>query len=149
MVTNTGLHRRIMFGALLPGLALGAIGRRRKQKDLKEVLQDSFVFGIGNLIPVVGQALWFSSITGWGNKSNFAGLHGQFIQGMTDVVSDIIGNRVSYKTLPSMIRTIEQLSGIPDWPLKVTERLFRETYIDGGSLSGKTLMESLTGPQME
>jgi len=143
------IYRKLVFGAMLPGIALGAIGRRRPQRDVKELLQDAILMGIGNLIPVVGNALWFGAVMGFEGKSSFAGLHGQLIESLTKTVSSIIKMDADFSDIKSAKRALELVSGIPDWPLRFAENLYSDIYIEGGKLNGKSLLDALRGRPIE
>jgi len=145
VVRNKALWRKIAFGALLPGLALGTIARRRPQKNLKEVLYDAFVMGIGNTVPVIGQALWFTAVLGYGGAENYSGIYGQLVSNINDTISRLIKGKADFRTVQAARRTATLLAGVPEWPFRVTERLFDNIVIDGGDLNGKTLREALIG----
>lgn len=77
---------RLSAGALLPGLALGMLSRRRLQESKEEVLRDAFVGGIISTIPIIGQAIWMSAVFGMGRE------------GKTDVGSvweDVVGKTIT------------------------------------------------------
>jgi len=144
--TNKDIWRKIAVGGLLPGIALGAIGRRRPQKNMEELLKDSFFMGLGNLVPVLGQMLWASAILGWGSKGgNFGGIYADFMGNVTDTITGIIGQKPAWDTVKSARRTITLLSGFPDWPVRVLEKLYGNIVIDGGKFNGKTLREATLG----
>ena len=145
LLSNGSLYRKILFGAMLPGIALGAIGRRRRQENMSELLQDAIVMGIGNLIPVIGNIIWFRAITGFEGKASFAGIHGQLIKSMTDVISNVTNLEVDFTTIRSSMTALELLTGIPDWPLKVTRELYKDIYIEKGKFDGQSLFEAAFG----
>jgi len=84
-------------------------------------------------------------VMGWESKNNFAGLYGQFLQSANDAILGITGEQPSYKTISSTIRVVEQLTGIPDWPVKVTGRLWEDLYIDGGKFDNQSVKQALFG----
>ena len=149
IATTKKVYRKVLFGAMLPGMALGALGRRRPQKNLEEVLQDMFVLGIGNQIPILGQAIWFNAVMGYGDTTGaFAGIHGQFLGELTKTLNNITatdGKANAFRSIKSARRIGEALIGVPDWPIRVTEDMFKKFYIEGGSMDGKTLWEAARG----
>ena len=136
IVGNKAIWRKLAFGALLPGLALGAIARRRPQRDLEEVLSDSFVMGLASVVPVVGQGLWLSAVLGWGESGrDFSGIYGRFMKDTTAALSDVIQGEFDVSTLKSARRSMTLILGVPDAPIRVLEKLFE----------GKGAAESLLG----
>ena len=113
---------------------------------MEELLKDSFFMGLGNLVPVLGQMLWASAILGWGSKGgNFGGIYADFMGNVTDTITGIIGQKPAWDTVKSARRTITLLSGFPDWPVRVLEKLYGNIVIDGGKFNGKTLREATLG----
>jgi len=151
VLSNGGLYRKIVFGAFLPGLALGAIGRRRPQKNLEEVLTDAILMGLCNLIPVAGNILWFGAITGFEGKSSFAGMHGQLMKSITDFITKAnpYNEKPLFTSIPDAMRAVELMTGIPDFPIKVTSKILEEIYIEGGKFDGKTVWEAMRGSRMD
>jgi len=144
--SNREIWRKIAIGGLLPGVALGFIGRRRPQRNMEELLKDAFFMGLGNLVPVMGQMLWASAILGWGSKGgSFGGIYADFMGNVTDTITGIIGQKPAWDTVKSARRTITLLSGFPDWPVRVLEKLYGNIVIDGGKFNGKTLREATLG----
>lgn len=136
IVGNKAIWRKLAFGALLPGLALGAIARRRPQRDLEEVLSDSFIMGLASVVPVVGQGLWLSAVLGWGESGrDFSGIYGRFMKDTTAALSDVIQGEFDVSTLKSARRSMTLILGVPDAPIRVLEKLFE----------GKGAAESLLG----
>lgn len=136
IVGNKAIWRKLAFGALLPGLALGAIARRRPQRDLEEVLSDSFIMGLASVVPVVGQGLWLSAVLGWGESGrDFSGIYGRFMKDTTAALSDVIQGEFDVSTLKSARRSMTLILGVPDAPIRVLEKLFE----------GKGAVESLLG----
>ena len=139
---------KLALGCMLPGLMMGAIGRRRRQATLEEVLFDSFVLGLGNMIPVIGHALWFNSAFGFtSGAGDYAGVHGRFAAEVATVISDLIKREPDFKTVKSAIATVELLTRFPDFPARVTLAMYKRWHIKGGSLDGQPLFTVITGAQ--
>jgi hypothetical protein len=145
--TNPQLFYKLGLGVLLPGLAMGALGRRRPQKDIKEVLTDAIGFGILNTIPILGHILWFNAAFGFsGGGSDMGGVHGRLISEVTKAIGDVIGGKADFETARSAERTVSLLTRIPDYPFRIMHKLMEQVVVKGSSdISGEKLMEIFLG----
>ena len=145
--TNPQLFYKLGMGVMLPGLAMGALARRRPQKDIKEVLTDAIAFGILNTIPVLGHILWYNAALGFsGGGSDFGGVHGRLISEVVKVIGDISGAKADFGTARSAERTVELLTRVPDYTTRMMHKIMERVLIKGETdLEGETLAEFLLG----
>jgi hypothetical protein len=130
--SNPQLFYKLGMGVMLPGLAMGALGRRRPQKDIKEVLTDAICFGILNTIPVLGHILWYNAALGFGGSgADFGGVHGRLISEVVKAIGDITGGKADFDTVRSAERSISMLTRIPDYPLRITHKICDKVFIKG------------------
>jgi len=127
---------------LIPGVMLGALARRRPQKDLGEVLFDSFFLGVANMIPVMGQALWFGAVFGVGSgASDFGGVHARMAADVKNVITDIIKDEVDFKTIRGAIRTTDLITRTPSYLSRIALGIGENIYYKGGEFNGKSVAE--------
>jgi hypothetical protein len=145
--SNPQLFYKLGMGVMLPGLAMGALGRRRPPESIKEVLTDSIGFGILNCIPIVGHILWWNAAFGFsGSGSDMGGVHGRLIAETLKAIGDVIGGKADFSTVRSAERTIELLTRVPDYPVRVIHKISEEVLIKGNtSPDYETLRDILWG----
>jgi hypothetical protein len=145
--SNPQLFYKLGMGAMLPGLAMGALGRRRPQKDIKEVLTDAICFGILNTIPVLGHILWYNAALGFGGSgADFGGVHGRLISEVVKAISDITGGKADFDTVRSAERTLEMLTRVPDYPVRIFHSISEQVYLKGAdNVEREKLFEILFG----
>jgi hypothetical protein len=145
--SNPQLFYKLGMGVMLPGLAMGALGRRRPQENLKEVLTDAIGFGILNTIPVLGHILWYNSALGFsGGGADFGGIHGRLISEVVKAIGDVTGGKADFGTVRSAERTVSMLIRIPDYPVRVIHKVAEAVKLKGDLMIGtETLDEILWG----
>jgi hypothetical protein len=147
LTTNPQLFYKLGMGVLLPGLAMGALGRRRPQENLKEVLTDAIGFGILNTIPILGHILWYNAAFGFsGGGADLTGVHGRLISEVMKAVGDLIKGEPDLNTVRSAERTVELLTRVPDYPVRIIHKIADEVLIKGRTdISNEKLSEILWG----
>ena len=149
--TNPQLFYKLGMGVLLPGLAMGALGRRRPQKDIQEVLTDAIGYGILNTIPVLGHILWFNAAFGFsGGGSDMGGVHGRLISEVTRAIGDVIHGKADFSSVRSAERTMEMVFRVPDYPVRLLHSIADDVLVKGKTdISSERLSEILWGKRQK
>ena len=144
--TDPTLFYKLAMGVFIPGIALGMLGRRRPQDNLKEVFTDALLFGIANHIPVLGHIMWFNAAMGFsGSGADLGGIHGRLTSSILKVIGDVIGGKANFNTLRDAEMTIEMLTRIPDYPVRVIHKFTENIILKDKDASIKNLKEILFG----
>jgi hypothetical protein len=146
--SNPDLFYKMATGMMLPGLALGALARRRPQRDLEEFLKDAICLGFLNTIPIVGQMVWWNATMGYGKGADMAGVVGRFTDEMMAVLSDVAKWDMDFRTVRSAERSIELVLRVPDYPVRILHNLYEKLAIKGETdLDVTYLRDLLLGKQ--
>ena len=68
---------------------------------------------------------------------------------MTNVISDVIGRKADFRTVRSALTTVELLTRIPDYPVRIMLRAYQTFHVKGGEFNDQTLYETLFGKAAE
>lgn len=146
LLLDKGNMRRIAFGMMLPGVVLGAVARRRPQKDFEEFWHDAILMGIANLVPIWGQCMWLSAVGGWGDKAGAMDLFTGWANDVTSMVTGAMkGDWDGFKTINGGIRFVEGLTGIPHYPIRVARDALKQITVKGGPHDGSDLADIVLG----
>jgi hypothetical protein len=144
---NTKTLYRIGTGLFLPGLLLGMIQRRGLPENEEDLVHDLWISLIMP-IPIIGPMLWTAAAMGIGSPGEVKGLFTDVVGAAGEVLFNATGERFSMKTVKDMTRALTLLTGVPSYPIMITEKLYENILLDGKPLN-ESISSAVLGKQVE
>ena len=123
---------RLSFGAILPGIALGMLSRRRVQQNKEEFLKDAFIGGMLSTIPYVGSALWMSAVFGMGRDGfNLSSIWEDVVGKTMTAINNAVQGEFDFRDAKQLVQVGELLTKTPNAIPKFLMDVYEDVEING------------------
>jgi hypothetical protein len=130
---------KMLVGVALPAIAMGAVARRRRQKDKTELATDVLCYALGT-IPIIGNMIWMSVALGWDNGNPVTFYEDLFQSVVSGTKGALTGDEQGVKKLG---RAASMIAGSPMLLNKIIEDSIRRYKEHDSSFTGEGMLASL------